>query len=301
MKAYQELLHNLVAMGQSQDASVRQSSLTLMSDVFYEPEYRELCLQQLSIYNETKMSMNYLKDLVETTHIFLKLMESMSKGKSLLIRSKSKRKPASMKKSKNTMSEGKALNSKERNEIIWEAVSPQLLECVQGNVNLPTNISPFDAAADTPIDDQKELAMIRIQDSLRKSHSRQAVALLHAPREVWPENESFGAIDADAEDEFIALREILFAEIERKENSFQSELESPEETAPIDNPEEILSEEDEEYEDVTYSVEQEFNFKSLTVRFAIKHVCSIYGLLLNKYERNSVFTNHCIVKMLHRI
>ena len=32
-------------------------------------------------------------------------------------------------------------------------------------------------------------------------------------REVWPENDAFGAADADAEDEFMALREILFAEI----------------------------------------------------------------------------------------
>ena len=31
--------------------------------------------------------------------------------------------------------------------------------------------------------------------------------------EVWPENDAFGAADADAEDEFMALREILFAEI----------------------------------------------------------------------------------------
>ena len=32
-------------------------------------------------------------------------------------------------------------------------------------------------------------------------------------REVWPENDAFGAADADAEDEFMALREILFADI----------------------------------------------------------------------------------------
>lgn len=30
---------------------------------------------------------------------------------------------------------------------------------------------------------------------------------------MWPENDAFGASDADAEDEFMALREILFANI----------------------------------------------------------------------------------------
>ena len=36
---------------------------------------------------------------------------------------------------------------------------------------------------------------------------------LRASREVWPENEAFGAADADNEDEFMAMREILMADI----------------------------------------------------------------------------------------
>jgi hypothetical protein len=37
-------------------------------------------------------------------------------------------------------------------------------------------------------------------------------------REVWPENDAFGAADADAEDEFMALREILFADIPKPDH-----------------------------------------------------------------------------------
>jgi hypothetical protein len=37
-------------------------------------------------------------------------------------------------------------------------------------------------------------------------------------REVWPENDAFGAADADAEDEFMTLREILFAEIPKPQH-----------------------------------------------------------------------------------
>ena len=78
----------------SKEGAVKQSGLILRSDVFYEQEYRELCLQQLNIYNETKMSLSYLKDLVETTHVFMKLMESMSKSNHLMVKSKKKRKTA---------------------------------------------------------------------------------------------------------------------------------------------------------------------------------------------------------------
>jgi hypothetical protein len=32
-------------------------------------------------------------------------------------------------------------------------------------------------------------------------------------REVWPEGDSFGAPDAEPEEDFMALREILFADL----------------------------------------------------------------------------------------
>ena len=56
--------------------------------MFYESEYRELCLQQLSTFNPDKMSLGYLTDLVDTTHVFIKLMEVMSKGKKMLVSKK---------------------------------------------------------------------------------------------------------------------------------------------------------------------------------------------------------------------
>ena len=57
IRAYQELLHNLVAMSKSEDPKVRESGVVLRADVFYEPEYRELCTQQLSLYQPEKMSL----------------------------------------------------------------------------------------------------------------------------------------------------------------------------------------------------------------------------------------------------
>ena len=45
-------------------------------------------------------------------------------------------------------------------------------------------------------------------------------------RDVWPEGDVFGPEDADPEDEFMALREILFAEIEEDDEGLAEEDEA---------------------------------------------------------------------------
>merc|ERR1711963_783924 len=88
LRAYQELLLNMVSMVSSKDEKIQQSGMVLRADVFYEPEYREVCIQQLSLYQPEKMTLGHLKDIVETTHVFLKLMEHMSKSNHVMISSK---------------------------------------------------------------------------------------------------------------------------------------------------------------------------------------------------------------------
>ena len=61
VRAYQELLLNIVAMVSSKDEKIRTSGMVLRSDVFYEAEYREVCIQQLSLYQPGKMSLSFLK------------------------------------------------------------------------------------------------------------------------------------------------------------------------------------------------------------------------------------------------
>lgn len=69
---------------------------------------------------------------------------------------------------------------------------------------------------------------------------------------------------------------------------------------PLDR-EELDEEEEEEESAMTVVSEQEFDFKSFVFRFAIKNVCAPYALLFSNYSANSSFTNHCIIKMFHRI
>lgn len=37
----------------------------------------------------------------------------------------------------------------------WDEVSPQLSAVLEGTVDIPTDVVPFDAGSDVPIDDQK--------------------------------------------------------------------------------------------------------------------------------------------------
>jgi hypothetical protein len=57
------------------------------------------------------------------------------------------------------------------------------------------------------------LSISRIQQFIRHNEAAKAVTLLRAARDVWPENDTFGEANADPEEEFMALREILFYEL----------------------------------------------------------------------------------------
>lgn len=48
-------------------------------------EYREIFLTLLRKYDETKQPQSYLKDLVESTHLFLRMLEHFCKGRKNLM------------------------------------------------------------------------------------------------------------------------------------------------------------------------------------------------------------------------
>ena len=56
LRAYQELLNTLVSMSNSQDEYIRNSAKVLKASVFFEPEYRELCLMLFNLYSPEKMT-----------------------------------------------------------------------------------------------------------------------------------------------------------------------------------------------------------------------------------------------------
>ena len=160
------------------------------------------------------MSFGYLTDLVATTHVFLKLMEVMSRGKKMIVSKKKKVVKKSTGSKKKGAPVGGEAGGREKLEDMWEAVSSRISAILQGHLDSPLpEVLPFDAASDVPIEEQKVVCMRRIQGALKTGKSEEAVALVRAAREVWTEGEAFGAVDAETEDEFMTLREILFADL----------------------------------------------------------------------------------------
>ena len=130
------------------------------------------------------------------------------------------------------------------------------------------------------MEEQKLAALHKIHNFMHQKKAADAVALLRAARNVWPEMDTFGAIGADAEEEFMVLREILFSEIPLPSNIDQDDNQY-DQVNPLDNVEkEELGEEEFEEEYIEYSSEREFNFKEFTMRFAVKSVIQTYKCLL---------------------
>ncbi|XP_066948216.1 protein timeless homolog [Macrobrachium rosenbergii] len=285
VRAYQELLMTLSYMDKSPE-EVREAAKILKSKLFYVVEYREMVLVLLQNYDRRKLSVLYLKDLVETAHIFIKLLEKFcGKTKHLIVQRK-KRVNQKRKKPKavpNQMTEDQL-------QVMWDEMSAELSAVVQGETGDLPEMIPFDAASEDPEDTQKENAMRRINALLRKKEMPQAVSLLRAAREVWPEG-IFGEQTISPSEEFLSLREIFMAELN-----------------PVVPPQEEEEDEEEEEEDEEEEAEgqmvvreEDFDFPAFIRRFAHTKVMQAYAQLFQSYSTNSANTNHCILRMFHRI
>ncbi|KAM7422367.1 hypothetical protein PAMA_010430 [Pampus argenteus] len=289
LKAYQELLLTVNEMDHSHDESIRQSCSVIKSNIFYMMEYREIFLTLLRKYDETRQPQSYLKDLVESTHLFLRMLERFCKGrKSLMVQKKRiKRKKTSG--AKKTLA---AETSPEDLADTLKIVEEELKSTgFQLSGALTESIVPFDATSETPLEEQRTEAMVRVQDALLARLGPEALALLRAAREVWPEGDVFGSADVEPEEELELLKQILHANLPRS---------SPPEPGVEEDDDAGLELEEEELESVQIS-ETEFNFLDFIKKFANPSVVRPYLLLLKSYSKNTPHTNHCIVRLLHRL
>uniref|UniRef100_A0A3P9L7Q8 Timeless circadian regulator n=1 Tax=Oryzias latipes TaxID=8090 RepID=A0A3P9L7Q8_ORYLA len=287
LKAYQELLLTVNEMDRSHDESIRQSSNVLKSNIFYMMEFREIFLTLLRKYDETKQPGTYLKDLVETTHLFLRMLERFCKGRKNLV---VQRKRVKRKKSHNRKKQSAAETSPEALAETWKIVEEELRASgFQLSESLTGSIIPFDATSEIPLEEQRIEAMVRVQDALVAHTGPEALALLRAAREVWPDGNVFGSPDVEPEEELDLLKEILHANLPR----------STTETL-VEEEDDGIEFEEEELESIQVS-ETEFNFKDFIKKFANPSIVRPYILMLRTYSKNTPHTNHCVVRMLHRL
>ncbi|XP_048261586.1 protein timeless homolog isoform X2 [Bombus terrestris] len=247
---------------------------------------------------EVKYVRQYLIDLTTTAHIFLKMLSNYCgrNKRSVIVQ---KVKPTRYKRTNKKKAVQKEQPPVRSLEERWDEVSPQLSIVMQEGT-IP-QVIPFDATLDVPIDDQKVDAMKRVQKLLRSKDLEQAIGLIRAAREVWPENDSFGSANITSGEEFLALREIFFADLGVVEENPVTQSKTHEEEN-VDSPNDE-SEEDEENASQTHSsvVETDFKFPDFIHRFANVKIVRAMLVLLQQFDKNTNEVNHYITKMLHRI
>ncbi|XP_055604879.1 protein timeless homolog [Uranotaenia lowii] len=220
VQAYREMLQSLQALQKVPDEKARELFLMLQNNVFYVLEYREVVLHLLINFTETKSTRAYLRDVIETAHMFFKMLEKYCQG-TVRVQSKKRAKPkrgrsGGAKQKGNNSTETKDLDP-ERLEEQWLTMAGEVSTCLANQITLPEEDqpSPFDGASDTPIDDQKGDCMIRIHSLLRDGKYEHAIILMRSAREVWLEDDCFGSSASAPEDELMLLKEIFLANLPR--------------------------------------------------------------------------------------
>lgn len=272
--AYRELLLTLTTMDKSPDELVVESARIIKCNIFYVIEYRELILTLLITYDELKMSDLYLKDLIETQHVFLRMLETFCKKTGGVVVAE-KKKIKKKKKKPQTTSQQPTLQDK------WDEISPELSVVLASRGALP-EVVPVDFTF--PEEEQKPEAMKNIQRKLRNGELETAVALLRACREIWPANDTFGKNMCSPEEEYLIFQEIFFADLGEEFQEERLESES----------------EEEQEEEVEYS-ETTLKFEDFCKRLTHPKIVRACALCLKNFATNSTLTNHCVVKLLHRI
>ncbi|KAJ8036132.1 Protein timeless-like [Holothuria leucospilota] len=295
LKAYRELLLTLNTISNHPDETVRESAKVVESNVFYVIEYREILLVLLRKYTDIKNTRTFLIDLVDTTHLYLKMLEKYCKGKKNVFVQKKKRKKTKRRKTKRKNEQGEAAASREAelNES-WDNIAGDLSAMLQGREDIPENVVPFDAASEQPVEEQRADTMVRIQHCLHNGQAGDGIALLRAAREVWPDGDIFGAADIAPEDEFMALREIHFTNLNAGREAPAATEEWPEEELDDEEYEELEAENDNR-------AEEEFHFGVFVNQFSHSDILRNYVHLLESFRTNTPYINHCIIKMLHRV
>lgn len=287
LQTYKELLTYILNMDQSQDSVLKNASSVIKNNIFYHEEYRNIFLVLLRHYMIRKHTERFLSDLIDTFHVFIKLLEGFCKTKgSLLVSSKRK---VQKKKKRNQSDPVTSMTAEELDKIWEDNLAPALSGHLQGYEPIPEiTISPLDHSSDIHIDEQKMNAIMKIQDLLRSKRSGEAVSLLRAARECWRNDSQLGLDNLSPEEEFGLFRNLLTMEIERP---VFEEL----------NEEEAGHEDEEEEEANVRSVEREFHLNSFLMSLASPKMIQPYCLQLKKFKESSAVTNHSVIRMMHRI
>lgn len=137
-------------MIQSTDKTIVQSAKIILSNLLYHPEYRDVFVLLLRNYNEATLPINFLQDVVEMTHVYLRLVNLYSKQNGQVVIQK-KRKSHRVNK---RHAPPKVLTEEQLLET-WGNVENEVNELLNCDLDVSELPCPFDAASLIPIVEQK--------------------------------------------------------------------------------------------------------------------------------------------------
>eukprot|EP00117_Sycon_ciliatum_P007280 scpid20136/ scgid10456/ Protein timeless homolog len=333
LKAYHELLQYVQMLSLSSNEEVRDNAKIMQRNIFYIPEYRDVFVSLLKSYDEVKSDKSFLADVVETVHLYLKLIERYCKDRGGRIMVQAKKKASKGRKNKSGGGGGAAGGgrggaaankrgpwslSDDQMQELWEEHSEfatlALQSLSQGDDN-DNNAIPFDAASELPEDVQRTTTAELIRSHLLSSAYRRAAQLFRAARDIWRDG-TFGRPDSTVDEEIVCMRQIFFNLImpdlapepnDEEETAASTQAANGEGGEGGEQPvQEFIGagaddDEEEEGRGRSVSYDFEFNLSTYVAKFANFRVVRNYSLLLSRYTTNSVTLNHCIVKMMYRI
>ena len=287
VKAYQEMLNNLHLMVISKDTKITDIANVIQNNIFYQQEYRELPPMLLKEFNRKNQSRSYLRDLIECTHTYVRMLDAYSISKPLIIQETKK---AAKKKGKKTKKKKNMLSEEEMKEM-WEGdIERDVIGIMSSGSVTTSNVQPFDASKEYTMDQQRILCKHNIQDLLKSGATAEGVALYRAAREVWPASPSFGMSDMSIIDEVEVMKSIFLSRDEIP--TFDDE---PDHAGGHEVNAEMME------TPVMHSVkERTFQSSEYLMMFARPNIMSAYCYLLSYFEDNSSITNHAALKMVYR-
>lgn len=91
IQCYHEILLYIQRMSQSHDEALSDNTGIIISNLLYHSEYRDIFLTLLRNYYEVFQSKAYLRDLVDATHVYVKMMEQYcGRNKHMVVQQKRK-------------------------------------------------------------------------------------------------------------------------------------------------------------------------------------------------------------------
>ncbi|OQV14629.1 Protein timeless-like protein [Hypsibius exemplaris] len=316
LRSYLELLMMLAAMGTNPDEKVQRAAKQIEINLFYVAEYREIFFKLLKEFKESKFSRAYLKDLVITIHIFLKLLEVyLKKQHHLFVKKKQRAKKGAGKKAVKAKPQKISKITDEARKEIWNSQLEALRTVLQGVMDDPDGIEecvPFDTVSDVAVEQQTDVGRRRIQMALLEKESTRAVALLVASKKCWPiQVDLFGSVGDSVDSDLKRLNKMLLDVLP----DLIEELPEPEVLevieegydAGLDGSRQDIAEDETEadgsdgHKQEASVKDVEFHLESFLKRFATPSHVEPYFLLLKDYPNNTFPVNHAILKMMHRI